>query len=258
MPTRSQRRAVFEPVHVRTGEDVRPASDDGTMAPMTSTGARRFRDRREAGRALAARLEHLRSQHPVVLALPRGGVPVGFEVARALHAPLDVMVVRKLGVPFQPELGMGAIGEGGVRVLDPHIVRVARVGERDIEAIEARERAELERRVRTYRGARAMTPVRGRPVIVVDDGIATGGTARAAVQIARSLGASSVVVAVPVAPPDSVRELAEVADAVVVVHSPTPFFAIGEWYEQFTQTSDDEVRALLDEAADDTADGGVT
>ena len=142
---------------------------------------RRFRDRREAGVALAQRLERLRHEDPVVLALPRGGVPVAFEVAQALRAPLDVMVVRKLGVPFQPELGMGAIGEGEVRVLDPETVRVAQVTADEIAAVEARERAELERRVHVYRGDRPMTSVEGRTVIIVDDGIATGGTARAAV-----------------------------------------------------------------------------
>jgi putative phosphoribosyl transferase len=212
--------------------------------PM-STRARRFRDRREAGRALAERLETLRDEHPVVLALPRGGVPVAYEVARALRAPLDVMVVRKLGVPFQPELGMGAIGEDGARVLDPSTVRLARVTSDEIANVEARERAELERRVRLYRGDRPMIALTGRTAVVVDDGIATGGTARAALQIARSHGARRVVLAVPVAPPESLRELADVADEVVAVETPSPFYAIGEWYEQFSQTSDEEVRALL-------------
>jgi putative phosphoribosyl transferase len=228
------------------------------LPATTHTRARRFRDRREAGLALAARLEGLREEKPVVLALPRGGVPVAFEVARVLHAPLDVMVVRKLGVPFQPELGMGAVGEGGARVLDPDIVRVAQVTPDEIAAVEARERAELERRVRLYRGGRPMTSVKGRTVIVVDDGIATGGTARAALQIARSQGARRVVLAVPVAAPESVRELSDVADAVVAVETPSPFFAIGAWYERFTQTTDDEVQALLGAAApgsgDDPAD----
>jgi putative phosphoribosyl transferase len=221
--------------------------------------ARRFRDRREAGVALAERLEGFRDDEPVVLALPRGGVPVAFEVARALHAPLDVMVVRKLGVPFQPELGMGAIGEEGVRVLDPEIVRVAQVTPDEIAAVETRERAELERRVRLYRGGRPMTSVEGRTVLVVDDGIATGGTARAALQIARLHGARRMVLAVPVAAPESVHALSDVADAVVAVETPSPLLAIGAWYERFTQTTDDEVRALLSATAtpgsdDDPAD----
>ena len=214
-------------------------------APATHTRTRRFRDRREAGIALAERLEGLRRENPVVLALPRGGVPVGYEVARALRAPLDVIVVRKLGVPFQPELGMGAIGEDDVRVLDPDIVRVAQVTTDEIAAVEARERRELERRVHLYRGDRPMTPLDGRTVIVVDDGIATGGTARAAVQIARLRGARRVVLAVPVAALESLHELSDVADAVVAVETPNPFFAIGAWYERFTQTTDGEVGALL-------------
>ncbi|HXY93582.1 MAG TPA: phosphoribosyltransferase, partial [Acidimicrobiia bacterium] len=218
-------------------------------APLARMGPRRFRDRREAGVALASVLEPYRREQPVVLALPRGGVPVAFEVARALRAPLDVIVVRKLGVPFQPELGMGAIGEDGVRVVDAEMVRLARVTTHELAVVESRERAELERRVRQYRGDRPMVPLVGRTAIVVDDGIATGGTARAAVQIARAHGASKVVLAVPVAPPSSVRELAAVADAVVAVETPSPFSAIGEWYEQFTQTTDDEVRALLAAAA---------
>jgi putative phosphoribosyl transferase len=218
------------------------------------TGARRFRDRRDAGRALAERLEGYRPEHPVVLALPRGGVPVAFEVARALDAPLDVMVVRKLGVPFQPELGMGAIGEEGVRVLDPRIFRVAQVTPDELAAVETRERAELERRVHTYRGRRPMISLEGRTVIVVDDGIATGGSARAALQVARSHGARKVVLAVPVAPPESLRELADAADAVIAVATPSPFHAIGEWYERFTQITDDEVRTLLDAATAKRAD----
>ncbi|MEX1008588.1 MAG: phosphoribosyltransferase family protein [Acidimicrobiia bacterium] len=205
----------------------------------------RFRDRAEAGAALAQLLVQFRDEDPVVLALPRGGVPVAFEVARALQAPLDVIVVRKLGVPFQPELGMGAIGEEGVRVLDPHMVRVAQVTAEEIATIEMRERAELERRVRLYRGARPMISLEGRTVIVVDDGIATGGTARAALRIARLHGARRIILAVPVAAPETVRELADVADAIIAVQTPSPFLAIGEWYERFDQTTDDEVRTLL-------------
>lgn len=184
-----------------------------------------------------------------MLALPRGGVPVGYEVARALGVPLDVIVVRKLGVPQQPELGMGAVGEGGVTVLDDAIVRAGRVRATELAAVEARERAELERRVTRYRGDRPMLPVEGRTVIVVDDGIATGGTARAALRVAREHGARRVVLAVPVAPPDTLAELAADADEVVTLATPTPFLAVGQWYEHFEQTTDDEVRALLRAAA---------
>ena len=145
----------------------------------------RFRDRGEAGQALAAAVGRLRDRAPVVLALPRGGVPVAAEVARALDAPLDVIVVRKLGVPFQPELGMGAIGEEGVRVLNADVIRHARIGADDLARVEARERAEVERRARRYRGGRPMTSLLDRAVIIVDDGIATGGTARAAIEVAR-------------------------------------------------------------------------
>jgi putative phosphoribosyl transferase len=210
---------------------------------------RRFRDRHDAGVLLAAALGHLRGDDPVVLALPRGGVPVGFEVARALDAPLDVVVVRKLGVPLQRELGMGAIGEGGVRVLDPTMVRAARITPDDLERIEARERTELERRVRAYRGDRPIVAIEGRTAIVVDDGIATGGTARAAVLVVRAYGAGCVVLAVPVAAPESVRELEEIADEVVALATPSPMVAIGPWYRHFDQTTDEEVRMLLDAAS---------
>jgi putative phosphoribosyl transferase len=212
----------------------------------------RFRDRRAAGRRLAAALEQAldgaSDQTPVVLGLPRGGVPVAFEVAAAMHAPLDVLIVRKLGVPRQPELGMGAIGEGNIRVLNPDVIQAARVTEAQLNAVEARERAEIERRARLYRGDRAMTPIADKTVIVVDDGIATGGTIRAALRVVRALGAARVIVAAPVAPPDTVRALEREADAVVVVMSPQPMYAIGEWYDRFTQVSDDEVTAHLRDA----------
>ena len=195
--------------------------------------------------ALAAAVDHLRDRAPVVLALPRGGVPVAAEVARALDAPLDVIVVRKLGVPFQPELGMGAIGEEGVRVLNADVIRHARIGADDLARVEARERAEVDRRARRYRGGRPMTSLLDRAVIIVDDGIATGGTARAAIEVARAHGAASVVLAVPVAPPSSVEELSLVADEVVAVETPRHMFAIGQWYRDFTQTTDDEVARLL-------------
>ena len=206
---------------------------------------RLFRDRRDAGRQLAARLRHLRAEHPIVVGLPRGGVPVAFEVARALDASLDVIVVRKLGVPFQPELGMGAVGEDGVRVLNDELVRLAHVGLAEIAAVEARERREVERRANLYRQGRPMIPLEGRTVIVVDDGIATGGTARAALEVARAHGARRVVLAVPVAPRESVAEMGTIADEVVALETPTPLYAVGEWYVDFSQTSDDEVIRLL-------------
>lgn len=210
---------------------------------------RLFRDRRDAGRQLAVRLDYLRAERPIVVGLPRGGVPVAVEIARALDAPLDVIVVRKLGVPFQPELGMGAVGEDGVTVLNDELIRRVRVSPTDLAAAEARERAEVERRANLYRRGRPMIPLAGRTVIVVDDGIATGGTARAALEVARAHGARRVVLAVPVAPDESVAEMATVADEVVALETPTPFYAVGEWYAQFTQTPDDEVGRLLAAAA---------
>jgi len=208
-----------------------------------------FRDRRDAGRLLAARLGALRPERPVVVGLPRGGVPVAAEVAEFLGAPLDVIVVRKLGVPFQPELGMGAIGEGGVRVLNDEVVRLTGVGPAEIAEVEARERVEIERRARRFRGDRPAVELDGRTVVVVDDGIATGGTARAALEVVRAHGARTVVLAVPVAPPDTLAALSDLADEVVCLESPAGFNAVGQWYQDFTQTSDNEVVRLLDEAA---------
>ncbi|SEL48421.1 Predicted phosphoribosyltransferase [Streptacidiphilus jiangxiensis] len=208
-----------------------------------------FTDRRQAGRSLAARLGHLRGQDLVVLGLPRGGVPVAAEVAAELGAPLDVVVVRKLGVPYQPELGMGAIGEGGVRVLNDEVIRMAGVGEESIGRVERAERAELERRVRRYRGDRPPVEAAGRTAVVVDDGIATGSTARAACRIVRAQGAARVVLAVPVAPRGIASEFAGLADEVVVADQPAWFGAIGQFYGDFTQTTDDEVLACLEQAA---------
>ena len=208
-----------------------------------------FRDRAEAGRRLAARLAPFAEETPVVVGLPRGGVPVAFEVARALGAPLDVIVVRKLGVPFQPELGMGAVGEDGVRVLNEDVIRMAGVGSDELSRVEAHERAEVEARARRFRVGRPRVDLAGRTVIVVDDGIATGGTARAALLMARAHGASRVVLAVPVAPSETVEELREVADDVVCLATPAPFFAIGEWYDDFSQVPDQRVSALLAAAA---------
>jgi putative phosphoribosyl transferase len=208
----------------------------------------RFRDRRDAGRRLAACLAPLRRADPIVAALPRGGVPVGYEVAHVLDAPLDVVVVRKLGVPTQPELGMGAVGEGGVTVLNDDVVRIAKVTAEQLAAVENRERAEVERRAAVYRRGRAMQPLEDATVVIVDDGIATGGTLRAAVEVVRAHGPSLVVVAAPVAPSEVVDSLRAVADAVFVLATPKPFVAIGPWYEQFAQTSDEEVAELLDAA----------
>jgi putative phosphoribosyl transferase len=204
-----------------------------------------FRDRREAGQRLAERLSGLRGSQPLVLGLPRGGVPVAFEVARALDAPLDVLVVRKLGVPFQPELGMGAVGEDGVRVLNPEVLREAGVTDAQLAEVEARERAEVEQRAARLRGGRPPVPLSGRTVIIVDDGLATGGTARAAIRVARERGAARVVLAVPVAPPDTVAALSREADEVIALETPEPFFAIGGWYADFIPTSDQEVADLL-------------
>jgi putative phosphoribosyl transferase len=208
-----------------------------------------FRDRTDAGRQLAARLGHLRGQPAVVLGLPRGGVPVAFEVARALAAPLDVIVVRKLGVPFQPELGMGAVGEDGVRILNQEVIGGSGVRPDDLAAVEEHERAEVARRARRYRGGRPRQPLDGRVAVVVDDGIATGSTARAACQTARALGAARVVLAVPVAPAGWHTRVGDDADDLVSVAVPVPFFAIGQFYDDFSQTTDEEVAACLDRAA---------
>ena len=206
----------------------------------------RFRDRVEAGRHLAEAVRQADlGANVVVLGLPRGGVPVAFEVADVLGAPLDVVVVRKLGVPFQPELAMGAIGEGGVRVENLDVLRSAALTELDLEAVEQRERAELERRAHEYRGGRQRLQLRGRCAVIVDDGIATGSTARAACRVVRALGASRVVVAAPVASRLALAELSSVADEVLCVDSPEPFYAVGEWYRDFSQTSDAEVVDLL-------------
>jgi putative phosphoribosyl transferase len=208
-----------------------------------------FLDRSDAGRRLAGRLLHLRGQDVVVLGLPRGGVPVAAEVARVLGAPLDVILVRKLGVPVQPELGLGAIGEGDVRIINPEVVAITHVTAGEIAAVEKRERAELERRARRFRGDRPRTPLTGRTAIVIDDGIATGSTARAACRVARAQGAVRVVLAVPVAPPPARTALADAADEVICLETPRHFLAIGEWYEDFSQTSDGEVVRLLRLAA---------
>lgn len=208
-----------------------------------------FIDRLDAGLQLAKHVRHLRGEDVVVLGLPRGGVPVAFEVATELGAPLDVIVVRKLGVPFQPEFGFGAIGEGGVRIINDEVVRLAGLSEREITAVEARERAELARRVQRFRGDRPPVPLAGRTVVVVDDGIATGSTARAACQVAKAQGAKRVVLAVPVGPAETIASLRRDADEVVCLHMPEMFFAIGEYYAEFAQTREREVTELLNKAA---------
>lgn len=209
---------------------------------------RTFADRAEAGRVLAERLEHLRSAHPVVVGIPRGGVPVARAVADALSAPLDLIVVRKLGVPWRPEVAMGAIGEDGIRVVDERWISSLGVSARQLAEVELRERAELERRIRAFRAERERVSLRGRAVIVVDDGIATGSTAAAACRIARAAGASRVILAVPVAPRDWIRRLGDAADDYIVVETPARFSAVGRSYDDFSPTSDAEVRAALDPA----------
>lgn len=206
-------------------------------------------DRLDAGRQLAARLAHLRGEEAVVLGLPRGGVPVAAEVAKALGAPLDVCLVRKLGVPYQPELGMGAIGEDGVRVINDDVVRSAHATPDDISRVEARERQELERRARRYRGDREPAALEGRTAVVVDDGLATGSTARAACRIVRARGAARIVLAVPVAPADWTARLGGEADELVCLHTPMPFYAISQFYADFAQVDDGEVVACLERAA---------
>lgn len=208
-----------------------------------------FAHREDAGRRLAAVLGHLKQEDPVVLGLPRGGVPVAFEVARALGAPLDVIVVRKLGVPYHRELGFGAIGEGGVRVISEEIVRSSRVAAKDLAAVEHAEEAELVRQAERFRAGRPRLRLDGRTVIVVDDGIATGATAAAACQVVRALGAAHVVLAAPVAPPDAVAWLRTEADEVVCLSTPSGFSAVGQWYQDFSQTPDEEVVSLLEQAA---------
>lgn len=206
-----------------------------------------IQDRNVAGRALAALLvDRYRNEDVIVLGLPRGGVPVAAEIARALDAPLDVLNIRKLGVPYRSELAMGAIASGGIRVLNPEVIRLAGIDRDTIEEIVSMETRELERRERLYRGDRARPALAHRSVIIVDDGVATGATMDAAVEAARQLGPARIVVAFPVAPPEVIELLEEHADEVVCLATPTPFFSIGQWYENFSQVGDDEVRALLE------------
>jgi putative phosphoribosyl transferase len=210
----------------------------------------RYQDRTEAGRLLAERLAKYKNRPDVViLALPRGGVPVGFEVAQALNAPLDVFVVRKLGVPGQEELAMGAIASGGVRVLNEDIVQMLRIPDEMIEATVAKETEELERRERLYRGDRPGLDARGRVAILIDDGLATGSTMRAAAMALRRHLPSRIVVAAPVAAGSTCDELSNEVDEVICAETPEPFYAISIWYWDFTQTTDDQVRELLSQSA---------
>ena len=210
-----------------------------------------FRDRSEAGRQLAAQLAHYADRPDVlVLALPRGGVPVGYEVARALRVPLDAFVVRKLGVPGHEELAMGAVASGGVRVLNDQVVKGLEIPNYVIDAVAGWELQELERRERLYRGQRPTPDVRGKTVILVDDGLATGSTMLAAVRALRQLAPARIVVAVPVASSDTCELLKSEVDEVVCAVTPEPFYAVGFWYRNFSQTTDEEVRELLEQSAE--------
>jgi putative phosphoribosyl transferase len=208
----------------------------------------RFVDRAEAGRVLAEALRDVALDDPVVLALARGGLPVGEEVARALGAPLEVLVARKIGAPGQPELGIGAIAEGSTTPVATPLVEQLGVTPERFAALARAEQAELDRRVSRYRGTRPLPQLEGRDVVIVDDGLATGVTAEAAVRAVRARGPRTVVLAVPVAARDSVRRLSRVADRVVAVHTPADFRAVGTWYDDFDQTTDGEVLTILDRA----------
>jgi putative phosphoribosyl transferase len=210
-----------------------------------------FANRREAGVALAERLSKFRGRDDVVvLALPRGGVPVGFEVARHLGAPLDIFLVRKLGVPGHEELAMGAIASGGVRVLNDDVVRWYGIPDAVIDGVARQEQQELERREREYRRGRPPTPLNGKTVLLVDDGLATGSTMKAAVQAVRAHGPSRIVVAAPVGASDTCREFATLADEIVCARAPSDFHAVGLWYRDFSQTTDREVSELLEETVE--------
>jgi len=208
-----------------------------------------FRDRGEAGRLLARELERFRGPDTVVLGVPRGGVIVAAEAARALCAPLDVIIARKIGAPSQPELAIGAVVSGGQRLLDEPAIRYLRVRPEYIDQETRHQLEEIERRLQLYRGDRPPVDVRGKTVIVVDDGIATGYTMRAALVGLRNQGAGRIVVAVPVAPPSTCEELRRLADEVVCLRTPEPFLAVGAWYEDFEQTTDEEVQQLLRETS---------
>lgn len=204
-----------------------------------------FADRHSAGEELGRAVARLEPEEPVVLGLPRGGVPVAYEVARELGCPLDVLVVRKIGVPMQPELAMGSVGEGGVVVRNEDVIQIARVDDETFERVLESEKQELEGRLRMYRSEARPIDVEGRTVIVVDDGLATGSTARAALQVLKERDAREIWLAVPVAPSDTAEDMASIADRVVTLQTPRRFGAVGAWYRDFSQTSDQEVRSLL-------------
>jgi putative phosphoribosyl transferase len=213
-----------------------------------------FRNRSEAGRLLAGKLTAYAGRSDVVvLGLPRGGIPVAFEVAQALHAPLDVFVVRKLGLPGHEEMAMGAIATGGVRVLNEEVVRALGISDQMIDAVAAEEQEELMRREQAYRGNRPTPRLRGKTVILVDDGLATGSTMRAAVAALRRQGPDRIVVAVPVGASETCGEFQGEADEIVCARTPEPFYAVGLWYRDFSQTTDEEVHELLERAAEEHA-----
>ncbi|MGZ8238636.1 MAG: phosphoribosyltransferase [Methylobacter sp.] len=213
----------------------------------------KFRNRRQAGQLLADKLMAYANRTDVlILALPRGGVPVAFEVAQALNAPLDIFVVRKLGLPGHEELAMGALASGNVRVLNDDVVNRMHISEKVINAVAAQEQRELERRERLYRNDRPPFSVQGRTVILIDDGLATGSTMRAAVSALRRQNPAALVVAVPVAAPETCEEFKREVDEIICAYTPEPFYAVGLWYEDFSQTGDDEVRDLLARAAQAT------
>ncbi|MFN2555874.1 MAG: alpha/beta family hydrolase [Nitriliruptorales bacterium] len=214
-----------------------------------------FDDRRDAGRRLAERLTRFVDEDPIVLGLPRGGVPVAYEIAKALEAPLDVLVVRKVGAPHNPEYGIGAVGEENVVLMNDEAIRGLRISQDALDEAVAREREELDRRLQRYRSGRPAVPVRGRTVIVVDDGLATGVSSTAAARVARERGAGRTILAVPVGAPDSVKQVSEHYDEVVCLHAPPSFVAVGSWYRDFGQTRDETVVELLSRAYDELPTG---
>jgi len=213
-----------------------------------------FFNRRDAGRKLAERLQKYRGPNTIVLAIPRGGVVVGYEVAKALGVPLDVLIPRKIGAPGQPELGIGAVGENGVSVLDRDTIAYLGVSEEYIKEEAERQRREIERRWKVYRDNRPFPDIKGKTVILVDDGIATGHTTMAAARVIRKRQPGKLVLAVPVAPADSLIRLRPEVDEIVVLETPEPFFAVGAWYEEFEQTTDEEVIELLRRAEEASSD----